>query len=89
MDKETVVGISASICTAVSLVPQLVKIIKYKRAEDVSLGMLVTLFAGLSLWVWYGIMKKDMIIMISNIFSMLINVTTVILSMKFKSREGT
>lgn len=50
MDLVTGVGIGASILTSTSLVPQLVKLIKEKKADDVSLGMLVVLWAGLGLW---------------------------------------
>jgi MtN3 and saliva related transmembrane protein len=50
MDSITIVGIAASIGTAVSLIPQLIKIIKEKRAEAISFGMMIILFAGLGLW---------------------------------------
>ena len=39
-------GIGAGICTALSLLPQLIKIIKNKKADDISYGMLLILLAG-------------------------------------------
>lgn len=80
----TVVGLLASIGTSVSLLPQLFKIIKEKKAEAISLGMLLVLFAGLSLWIWYGILQKDLIIIIANAFSLLVNITLSILTIKYK-----
>lgn len=80
----TVVGLLASIGTSVSLLPQLFKIIKEKQAEAISLGMLLVLFAGLSLWIWYGILQKDMILIIANAFSLLINIILAILTIKYK-----
>ncbi|HEX2684315.1 MAG TPA: SemiSWEET transporter [Ferruginibacter sp.] len=84
MDIQTWIGISASICTAMSLIPQLIKVLKEKQAEDVSLWMLVVLFAGLGLWVYYGILKKDLIIIISNSFSFTINLLLTIFAVKYK-----
>jgi MtN3 and saliva related transmembrane protein len=40
--------------------------------------MLFVLLVGLSLWVVYGIMKQDAIIIVANSFSLLINVTTLV-----------
>jgi MtN3 and saliva related transmembrane protein len=45
--------------------------LKEKKANDVSLGMLAILFAGLGMWIYYGYLKKDLIIIIANSFSFL------------------
>lgn len=66
MNTITIVGVIASICTAVSMVPQLIKLIKEKKADDISVFMLVVLFVGVGCWVMYGILKTDWIIIISN-----------------------
>ena len=84
MEFVTIVGLIASIATGTSLLPQLFKIIKEKKAESVSFWMLIVLFIGLSGWVYYGILKEDWIIIISNAFSMLVNLSIGILSMKYK-----
>ncbi|MES2892625.1 MAG: SemiSWEET transporter [Bacteroidota bacterium] len=82
----TVIGIVASVCTAVSLVPQLLKLMKEKKAENISLGMLGVLFAGLGFWIYYGFLKKDLIIIISNCFSFLVNGSLAILAIKYKKK---
>ena len=58
-DYSNYVGIGAGICTAVSLLPQLIKIIKEKKANDISYIMLFVLLAGIGGWIWYGILKED------------------------------
>ncbi len=58
MQSETWIGLGASICTGVSMLPQLIKIYKEKKAGDISYTMLGILITGLALWVWYGIVKK-------------------------------
>ena len=45
-----VIGIIAGICTGISLLPQLFKIIKEKKADDISYFMLFILLAGLAGW---------------------------------------
>lgn len=83
----TIAGIAASAFTAISLTPQLAKVIKEKKAEDVSMAMLGILFAGLVLWIVYGSLKKDWIIIISNSFSLLINIMLSIVSLKYKNKH--
>ncbi len=89
MDTTSLIGIAASIFTGTSLLPQFIKLLKEKKAENISVGMLAVLFAGLLLWVWYGALKKDWIIIISNAFSLLINIMTLILTFKYKNASKT
>jgi MtN3 and saliva related transmembrane protein len=88
MEFTTIVGLLASIATGTSLIPQLVKIVKDKKAGAISLGMLAVLFVGLAGWVYYGFLKMDWIIIISNIFSLIVNILIVIFSVKYKQAPG-
>lgn len=83
-----IVGISAGICTAVSLLPQLVKLIRDKKAEDISMIYLFVLLAGLMLWIWYGWLRKDLPIMATNTFSLMLNVVIIVLGIKYKKHPG-
>ena len=71
---ENVLGIIAGVLTSVSMIPQLVKVIRDKDVEDISLLMLLVLVSGLSLWVWYGIVKEEWPIILSNSFAVLVNI---------------
>jgi MtN3 and saliva related transmembrane protein len=84
MNWTEVIGIAAGVLTSTSLVPQVVKTIKEKKAEDVSLLMLVVLGSGIALWIVYGIKKNDIPIIATNAFSLLVNITMVILGIKYK-----
>ena len=84
MNATTVFGVIAGILTGVSLLPQLIKILREKKVENVSVWMLLILVVGLGLWVAYGILKKDPIIMITNSFSFLVNVIILILRFRYK-----
>jgi MtN3 and saliva related transmembrane protein len=82
-----IVGIAAGVCTSISVLPQLVKIIKRKNAEDISLFYLGILLVGLALWVWYGLLREDTPIIITNTFSLIMNLTIIILGIKFKNHH--
>jgi len=88
MDAVTLIGILASTFSASSLLPQLLKIIKEKKADGVSLIMLLVLFTGLALWVYYGILKADIIIIISNSISISINLAIMAFMFKYKSKTN-
>ena len=80
-----ILGIVAGILTSVAMLPQLIKVLKEKNVEDISWLMSAILITGLSLWVWFGILKEEWSIILSNGFAVLVNV--VLLLCLFKYRE--
>lgn len=72
---EILIGIAAGILTSVSMLPQLIKVIKEKDVQTLSPVMIVVLLAGVALWVVYGVMKSEWPIILSNAFSVLVNAT--------------
>ena len=87
MNKNTWVGLIASMLTTLAALPQLVKIVKEKKAENISLLWIVILIAGLSGWVYYGLLIKDSIILISNSVGVAINCAIAFYAVKFKKAE--
>jgi MtN3 and saliva related transmembrane protein len=85
MKMEQWVGLLASICTTVALVPQLIKILQARKAENLSLLWVFILLAGLISWIFYGYLKKDIIIIISNITSVVLNGLIAIFALKYKN----
>jgi MtN3 and saliva related transmembrane protein len=79
------IGIGAGVLTAISMLPQLFKIIKEKKADDISFGMLIVLLAGIAGWIWYGIVKTDYPIIATNSFSFLVNSVVLGLSIRYKN----
>ena len=79
-----IVGLAAGICTSISLLPQLVKLVKQKKAEDISIFYLIILFVGLALWMWYGFLRQDTPILVTNGFSLVINGVVIFLGIKYK-----
>src|ERR1700694_250424 len=86
MNGTQLIGLAAGILTACSLLPQVIKNWKEKKAEDVSLVMLFVLQAGLVLWIVYGFKRSDLPIIVTNCFSLLVNIVMVLLGIKYKKR---
>jgi MtN3 and saliva related transmembrane protein len=88
MDGTQILGLAAGILTSSSLLPQLIKTIKEKKAEDISLFFLLTLMAGIGLWIVYGYKRDDYPIMITNAFSLLVNLALLVMSIKYKKESS-
>lgn len=81
-----ILGLVAGICTSSSLVPQLVKTVKNKKAQDVSVFMFIVMLTGNALWLYYGFHKKDIAIIATNSLSVILN--TLLLICKYKYRNN-
>ncbi|MBC7829280.1 MAG: SemiSWEET transporter [Chitinophagaceae bacterium] len=88
MDITKIVGIIAGIFTGASMFPQVIKMIKEKKASQVSVFMLLILVAGLSLWIWYGFLKEDWPIIVTNLFSLSLNLIMIFLRYKYRNNKS-
>jgi MtN3 and saliva related transmembrane protein len=61
-----VLGMLAAALISLSYLPQLQKAMPRDSTSDLSLKMLIALSAGLCLWVVYGILKQDWVIVLAN-----------------------
>ena len=59
-----------------------------KKASQVSVFMLVILIIGLGLWMWYGFLKEDWPIIITNGFSLIINGIMILLRYKYRNNKS-
>jgi MtN3 and saliva related transmembrane protein len=72
MDMITAVGGMAAFCTTVSYLPQLKKCWQTGHAGDLSMTMLMVLAAGVALWIMYGVLKFDFVIVVANAVSLVL-----------------
>jgi MtN3 and saliva related transmembrane protein len=84
MNIEKIVGIVSGLLTSISMIPQFLKLIKTKDSQTISIGMLIVLLTGVAGWICYGFLKKDWIIIGTNVFAFLINFVTMLLSVKYR-----
>jgi MtN3 and saliva related transmembrane protein len=64
------IGLTASVLLSVSAIPQIVKSLRTKRAEDLSLAMIVLFLVGFALWIVYGWLIRSVPVIITNTVSL-------------------
>lgn len=79
----TLIGLAAAIVTTSANVPQVWKAWRTRDAEDLSLKMTLLLTAGLGLWVIYGILQTDIVIIVANAVAMALAISLTVLKLKF------
>ncbi len=60
------IGIAAAMLTSLSYIPQLQKAWPRGSTADLSLTMLAVLTSGLLMWIGYGLLKGDWVIVVAN-----------------------
>jgi len=83
MEIVTILGLTAAALTTWSFLPQVIKSIKTKKTEDISLAMYSLLSVGILLWLIYGLLIKDFPIIIANLVSFILNLIIVFLKLKY------
>ncbi len=69
------------------MLPQLVKTFKEKKAEEISLVMIFILMSGIGGWIWYGFLKNDFPIIITNLFSFILNIILLFFRLKYAHKK--
>jgi MtN3 and saliva related transmembrane protein len=77
----------AAVLTMSSFIPQINKALRTRRMNDVSTYLKILFIGGFSLWVVYGILRSDLIIIGANVMGVAFNVFLLILKSKFTSNR--
>jgi MtN3 and saliva related transmembrane protein len=80
----TWLGLFAAFCTTVSLLPQAIKVISQKQTRDISLSMYIIFATGVLLWLIYGILTRDMPVMLANAVTFVLSITILVLKIRYK-----
>lgn len=80
----TIIGLLAGSLTTIAFLPQVIKTWKTKSTKDISLGMFLTFCTGVLLWIIYGILVKDIPIVIANIATLTLASTILWFKLKYK-----
>ena len=68
----TMIGLAAAGCTTLANLPQLIKAWTTRETDDLSLKTLLLLGSGLVLWIAYGLLHEDLVIILANGASLLL-----------------
>lgn len=83
MELKLTIGLIAGVLTSIAALPQIIKVIKEKDAQNVAPFMYLVLLAGNATWCYYGFLLKDIPIMATNAFSVILDITMLILNYKY------
>ena len=82
MDGTTVVGLIAALCTTASFLPQVIKTLRSKRTKDISLLMYAILTTGIFFWLVYGVLLKDIPLILANVISFSLAVCVLVMKIR-------
>jgi MtN3 and saliva related transmembrane protein len=82
-----IVGFIAGFLTVVSFLPQVIQAWKTKRVKDVSFWMIAILMTAAATWIAYGIMEKDMPVIVTNVASFILQSAIMTAKIKFKNEQ--
>ena len=77
-------GYFAAILTTLAFLPQLIKTLKTKKADDVSLVTLIMFLTGVLSWIIYGYKISSTPILSANIITFILNLLILIFKITFQ-----
>ena len=82
-----ILGLVAGAFTSLAILPQVITTFKTKKASDVSIFMFIVMLTGNVLWVIYGFAKSDIAIIVTNLVTVVLNVTMLIFKVIYKNNK--
>ena len=79
-----ILGLVAGTLTTIAFLPQVIKTWKSKSAKDISLTMFLLFCVGVSLWLVYGIINRDLAIIVSNIMTLALASSILYFKLRYK-----
>lgn len=76
-----IIGFVAGGLSSALFIPQIIKIIKEKSAEEISLVTCIIGVVSSGLWLWYGILQDHISMMVTN--SIAVAATLILVTCKF------
>lgn len=78
-----ILGLAAAIITTFTFLPQVIKVWKEKSAKNVSSMMFIIAITNEILWIGYGILRNDWIIIFTNAVLMIMAILILYFKQKF------
>ena len=79
-----ILGLAAGTISSITFLPQVTRIWKTKSAKDLSMNMLFLLIVGVSMWLVYGVVQKDLAIIYTNSMVLVMSVIMFFFKIKFR-----
>jgi MtN3 and saliva related transmembrane protein len=85
MNSVEILGLIAGSCTTIAFLPQVIKTWKSRSAKDLSLSMFSIFCVGVILWLIYGILQKDLPVIVANFITLMLASALLFLKLRFKN----
>lgn len=85
MEFADILGYTAGAITAFTFLPQVIKTWTEKSAKNVSLAMFIIAFINEAMWIVYGVLKNNWVIISTNVVMILMCSTMIALKLKYKN----
>jgi MtN3 and saliva related transmembrane protein len=82
------VGTAAGLCSMASFVPQLLKMLRERNAEGVSLRTYLVTVTGFVLWIAYGLLLGSWPVAVSNAVNLVLSGAILVLKWRFERAEA-
>ncbi len=82
-----IIGTVAGILVLSSFIPQLMKAYKTKKMFDVSAHLMILISSGMLLWVIYGFIRSDPVIIGTNTAGFALNITLLIMKIRYDKMQ--
>ena len=84
MDWINVVGYTAGTLSAITFLPQVIKTWKMKAAGELSFGMILLVTGSVSMWICYGLLLKNNVIIITNSVVFILSLFLIYFKLNYK-----
>lgn len=81
------IGYAAGTLTTIAFLPQVLHVRKTKRADDLSIGTLVGFTVGISLWLLYGIITRQMPVILANAVTLALQGSIIFMKLRYAKAE--
>lgn len=78
-----IIGTVAGILVLSSFIPQLIKAYRTKKMSDVSIHLMILIASGMFLWVIYGLIRSDPVIIGTNATGFALNITLLVMKLRY------
>lgn len=86
-DSATLIGMLAGFCTTAAFLPQVIRVWRTRRADDISLGMYLLFVSGTVLWLVYGLLIGSLPVVLYNIITSLLAGAVLLLKLYFEHQR--
>jgi MtN3 and saliva related transmembrane protein len=82
-----IIGTIAGILVLLSFIPQIMKAYRTKRMFDVSAHLMILIASGMFLWVIYGFIRSDPVIIGTNAAGFALNISLLVMKLRYDKMQ--